>query len=186
MVSHWHGALERRVRLTPLELFLRSRSLPVITQGASQITDNLTAATVAIVESALHSYCRNNSECLQAPQLEALALIACCISDALSAVIRESQAWRIAALVSSAQVLRGQIDLGSAARLSAQVARGYAAEARNRPALVQIRTRAAVAFESNDGAGISAAVQACASLIAGAAQRHPVAALPYFGAATVT
>ena len=150
IAARWSGALELRLRRAPLEVFLRSRSLPWAIGGPAQVTDNLTTAIVAIVSTGLTVYAGNQRRPLNECQLEDLAQFTCAVSEGLAALINEPRSWRIAALVSAAQVLRAHIGLSGAAHMSAGVARTYAASPNERSALFDIRNLAARTVERND------------------------------------
>lgn len=153
IAARWDGALELRLRRAPLELFLRSRSLPWATGGPAQVTDNLTAATVAIVSTGLALYTDRQ---LAEWQLEDLAHITCAVSEGLVALIDETHSWRIVALVSAAQILRAHVGLGAAAHASARAARTYVASQHGRSVSIDIRTLAARVVEKNDNEDLRA------------------------------
>lgn len=146
----WNGALESRLRRAPLERFLRARSLPFVTAGAAQLTDNLATATVAIVSTGLQLYGVDPKRGFAEPQLEIVAQIACVVSDRLSILIQEPHAWRIAALVSGAQLLKTRVGLSEAARLSAEAARTYEARAVQNGSWSELWRHCARALDEND------------------------------------
>lgn len=146
----WNGALELRLRRAPLEVFLRSRALPCAAAGAAQVTDNLTAATVAIVSSGLTLYACKQQQQLLDWQLEELAQLACAVSEGLTALIYEPRSWRVVALLSAAQLLRAQMGPSSAAHLSASITHTFAARPNERRSLIDIGRMAARAVERND------------------------------------
>ncbi|HEV7610574.1 MAG TPA: hypothetical protein VGO37_01715 [Steroidobacteraceae bacterium] len=150
VAARWNGALELRLRRSPLERFLRSRALPFAAGGGAQVTDNVITATVAILSTGLQLYGAGARQgTLSETQLDDMARIACVVSDELATLIHEPKSWRIAALVSAAQVLRLHIGLSSAAEVSARVARAYDANAPD-PASCEIRQHSAAAVATND------------------------------------
>jgi hypothetical protein len=150
IAARWNGALESRLRRAPLERFLRSRSLPFIAGGPAQCTDNLATATVAIVSTGLQLHDADPHRRLVERQLELVAQIACVVSEQLSIIIQELHAWRIAALVSGAQLLKTHVGLSEAARLSAEAARTYEARAVQNESWCELRQHCARALDEND------------------------------------
>jgi hypothetical protein len=155
IAARWNGALESRLRRAPLERFLRSRSLPFVAAGAAQGTDNLATATVAMVSTGLQLYGVDRTRGLVerqlvAQQLELVAQIACIISDRLAALIEEPHSWRIASLVSGAQLLKTHVGLTEAARLSAAAARIYETHAIQDESWSDLRRHCARAVAEND------------------------------------
>jgi hypothetical protein len=116
----WTGALEARLRRAPLEQFLRTGSLKLAGAGAAQTTDNLTRATVFIVEAGLQAYCKEKDQGLATAQLAVVGHFACLVCRAAAAVIQEPATWRVPALVSTTLLLRPWI--GDENRLSDHVA----------------------------------------------------------------
>jgi hypothetical protein len=100
----WTGALEARLRRAPLEQFLLTGSLKRAGAGAAQTTDNLTRATVFIVEAGLQAYCNEKDQGLATAQLAIVGHIACLVCRAAAAVIQEPATWRVPALVSTTLV----------------------------------------------------------------------------------
>jgi hypothetical protein len=111
----WAGALESRLRRAPLEQFLVSRSLKLAKVGAAQASDNLTRATVFIVESGVQAYFKERDHGMASSQLAVVGHCACIVSRAAAAAIREPTTWRIPALVSTALLLSPWIGLSAAA-----------------------------------------------------------------------
>lgn len=122
----WAGALESRLRRAPLEQFLVSRSLSFAKAGASQASDNLTRATVFIVESGLQAYFKERDHGLATAQHAVVGHCACLVSRAAAAAIREPATWRIPALVSTALLLSPWIGLNAAASGSAASVQDFA------------------------------------------------------------
>ena len=111
----WTGALEARLRRAPLENFLLSGSLEVAKAGAAQASDNLTRATVFIVEAGLKAYLKDKDYGLAAEQLAIVGHSACIVCRAAAAAIQEPAKWRVPALVSTAMLLSPWIGLNAAA-----------------------------------------------------------------------
>jgi hypothetical protein len=122
----WTGALEARLRRGPLEQFLLSSSLKVAKAGAAQASDNMTRATVFIVQAGLQAYFKERDHGLSSAQLAAVGHCACLVSRAASAAIREPATWRVPALVSTALLLSPWIGLNAAASGSAGSVRDFA------------------------------------------------------------
>lgn len=169
IAARWNGALALRLHRAPLEMFLRSRCLPFVTQGHAQVTDNVIAATLAIVSTGLHLYTANTLRRLDAGRLENLVRMTCAVSDGLSELIHEPQSWRIAALVSAAQLLRAHIGLTAAAHLSAGIARSFFATSRQDSTLSEVRKSAARAVEKNEDTHFRAAAEVIARRLEGEA-----------------
>jgi hypothetical protein len=102
-----------------LEQFLVSRSLKLAKVGAAQASDNLTRATVFIVESGVHAYFKERAHGMAASQLAVVGHCACIVSRVAATAIREPTTWRIPALVSTALLLSPWIGLNAAASGSA-------------------------------------------------------------------
>jgi hypothetical protein len=102
-----------------LEQFLISRSLKLAKVGAAQASDNLTRATVFIVESGLQTYFKERDHGMATSQLPVVGHCACIVSRAAAAAIRQPTMWRIPALISTALLLTPWIGLNAAASGSA-------------------------------------------------------------------
>lgn len=165
IAARWNGALNSRLRRAPLETFLRSRALPFITKGPAQLTDNLARATVVIVTAGIEQYAAQRKRPLNERQFADIARMSCVISDDLAALIREPQSWRIAALVSSAQLLRRHIGLSAAAHLSAGIARTYETDRDREGPVSEIGVLSALAVETNDESRYAAACSLIAELL---------------------
>lgn len=121
----WCGALQTRLRRAPLGRFLRAHSMTPALTGRSQSSDDLVRATVFIVESGLLQYCRSHGQPLHEVRHAAVGQLACVVSRALAIRISEPSAWRVAALLSTAQLLRAHIGLNAAAIASASLVRRH-------------------------------------------------------------
>lgn len=133
--------------------------------AAAKDSDNVARATVSIVWAGLTQYFQGTEESLEAHQQAAVGLVACSISRALAALIQEPASWRIAALVSGAQLLQPWIGLTAAAMASASAARDFTASLDNslHGADLELGDAASDAVSRNDPAGF-AAVSAAISL----------------------
>jgi hypothetical protein len=78
-----------------------------------------------MVESGLLQYGSAHGQPLHEVGHAAVAHVACVVSRALAAGISEPAAWRVAALVSAAQLLRPHIGINAAALASASLVRSY-------------------------------------------------------------
>jgi hypothetical protein len=128
VARHWDGALQARLRRAPLEAFLKARSQVPAPAGVAQDSDNLTRATVLIVEAGLLLYFDDREEGLAFGQRAVVGRVACLISLALAEQISQPDAWRIGALVSTAQLLTPWIGLNAAAMASGSAARQFEKE----------------------------------------------------------
>jgi hypothetical protein len=129
--SKWTGALEARLRRAPLERFLLTGSLKLAGAGAAQTTDNLTRATVFIVEAGLQAYCKEKDEGLATAQVAIVGHFACLVCRAAAAAIQEPAAWRVPALVSTTLLLSPWTGLKPAAMESAAAVRDFANRLQN-------------------------------------------------------
>jgi hypothetical protein len=128
VARRWNGALQARLRRAPLEKFLRARAIDLAPPGVAQDSDNLARATVLIVEAGLTLYFEDRVEGLAVPQRAIVGHVACLINRALSELISQPDAWRIAALLSTARLLSPWIGLNAAALASASSARRFQQE----------------------------------------------------------
>lgn len=179
IARHWHGALAARLKRVPLENFLRARALRVADAGASKDSDNVARATIFIVEHGLELYLRGTEDCLAEPQHAVIGQAACSISRALAILIHEPASWRIAALVSAAQLLRPWLGLNAAAHSSASAAQEFTAHLRSssQGADSELGECASMALVRDDGAMVSAAAVLISERLASAAnRRRPVQA----------
>ena len=125
VARRWNGALQARLRRAPLEAFLRARSVAPSASGVSQGSDDLVRATVLIVEAGITLYGADRQARISFQQLPAVGHVACLVSLALAQQISQPDAWRTAALVSTAQLLSPAIGLDAAAMASATAARQF-------------------------------------------------------------
>jgi hypothetical protein len=128
VVRRWDGALQARLCRAPLEAFLRARALAPAPAGISQDTDNLVRATEWIVTAGFTVYFRDPQEELAFSQRAVVGHVACLVSLALAEQIARPDAWRIVALVSTAQLLRPWIGLNAASMASASAVRQFQEE----------------------------------------------------------
>jgi hypothetical protein len=130
-VAHrWDGALQARLRRAPVETFLRTRSIMPAPAGVSQGSDNLVRATVFIVQAGLARCAADWEGTLVDHCRSGVAMVACLVSLGLAQQFLQPDAWRVVALVSSAQLLSPLIGLNAAALESAAVARAFQQESK--------------------------------------------------------
>jgi len=128
-VAHrWNGARQARLDRAPLAEFLRAQAILPAPAGPAQDSDNLTRATVSIVEAGLARYGNGVWGEIAAPQRAVVGHVACLVSRSLAELIHQPGAWRIAALVGTARLLAPSIGLGAAAAASASAARHFERE----------------------------------------------------------
>lgn len=128
--QRWNGSLQARLTRAPLEAFLRSQGFAPARVGVAQDTDNVTRAAVHMIESAIAR--------LSAPQLtgtttafcgDAIAGdLSCIVTKSLASMIEKPPVWRIAALLSTAQLLTPRIGLTEAAVAAAAYVRRFERE----------------------------------------------------------
>jgi hypothetical protein len=125
-IAHrWDGALQLRLRRVPLEKFLLSRDIAPAPACIAQASDNIARATMLIIDAALALCFKGSAQHPSASQRSMIGHVSCVTSRALSESVSEPDAWRIAALVSTARLLSPWIGLTSAAMASASAMRGY-------------------------------------------------------------
>ena len=123
VARRWDGALQARMRRAPVETFLRARSIMPAPAGVSQASDTFVKATVFIVQAGLQRCVPDRKECPAHGRRSGVAMAACLVSLGLAQEFSQPDAWRVVALVSSAQLLSPSIGLNCAALESAAVAR---------------------------------------------------------------
>jgi hypothetical protein len=162
IARRWDGALQSRLRRAPLEKFLRDREIAPAPPGIAQASDNIARATMLIIDTALALHFRDCSEQLSESQRSIIGHVSCVASRALSESISEPDAWRIAALVSTARLLSPWIGLTSAALASASTMRGYRHGLSNPTSAIDVQTGqgAAAAMTANSAAAM-ATIAAC-------------------------
>jgi hypothetical protein len=156
VARRWNGALQARLRRAPLEELLRVRDLKVAPAGAARDTDNLVRATVFMVDAGVRIHAHAHEDELDERQQELVAQAACVVSHSLAALIGEQAAWRIAALVSAAQLLNPWIGLNAAAYAAAAAAQRFSEDLLDptRAPRTLISEKAAIAVERNDDAQV--------------------------------
>src|SRR5580704_8955236 len=125
VARRWDGALQTRLQRAPLERFLRARGIVPAPRGISQDSDDLARATVVIIEGGLALHVVDREEGLAFGQRAVVGHVACLVSRVLAVQIAQPDAWRIAALVSTARLLSPWIGLNAAAMASATAARQF-------------------------------------------------------------
>jgi hypothetical protein len=124
ILAHWTGALQCRLRRSPLEAFLRSRRLEFATDGITRDADNLATASTYLVGAALSLYGQYGERLNPAQQLITARAI-CSASDGLARLIGEPSCWRVAALVGAGRLLSSQMGISAAAQLAASAVHDY-------------------------------------------------------------
>ena len=153
IAARWAGALEARLRQAPLENFLRARGQKWVLTGDARVTDNLACGAIYLVDGALNAFMLESRGTLSNAQHPMVGQIACAVSHGLARLIQEPNAWRIAALVSTARILSPYSGLDAAAHVAAAAARDYSAALNGGSQaadVVHIGNAAAFAVESND------------------------------------
>src|SRR6185437_13059555 len=125
VTRRWDGALRARLRRAPLETFLRARAITTAPPGVAQASDNLVRAAVLMVEAGLTFYFSDRADGLSVPQRAIVGHVACVVNRVLAELISQPEAWRIAALVSTARLLTPWIGLKAAAAVAASSARRF-------------------------------------------------------------
>jgi hypothetical protein len=158
--GHWDGALQGRLRRAPLEEFLRTHSLK-IANGAARDCDNLARATVHLIQGGLEIYFCHREEGLAESQHGIIARLACLTTRAVAGLIEEPASWRIAALLSTAQLLSPWIGLHASAYASACFVHQFTIRLQDAAALEDNEITAAVsaALQRNDRASILAVAE---------------------------
>lgn len=180
----WEGALQARLRRAPIETFLRSHDLKVSAAGASRLTDNLIRTTVHIVQWGFIA-----TESIADAEQDAVSEIACSICHELVCLIDEPDSWRIAALVSAAELLSAGVGRRVAAFKAAAAAREFLSKLHTRtlsPGIRNIGMQAALAVQSNHADQLARTRQLITDSIRGAdGERRapaPIAALLSYSA----
>ena len=160
IASRWNGALQARLRFSPLERFLRSRGQKWSASGNTRITDNLACATIHLIGESLRAGDAQTPTTLCVSQYSTVGEVACAVSSSLAALILEPAYWRSAALVATARLLEKQIGLSAAAHAAAAAARAYGgdADSSQNAAALHIGQAARSAVESNADADAEHAV----------------------------
>lgn len=153
IARRWDGALQARLRRVPLEEFLKRRGIDPAPAGVSQDSDNLVRATVVIVEAGVTLYCSDRPKEFGFLQQRTVGHVACLVTRALTELIAQPPAWRIAALLSAARLLTPWVGLNAAAMASASAARRFEQEEPEAASSVDLRVfHHASAAVSNDSA----------------------------------
>jgi len=116
----WNGALERRLRQSPLDAFLSAHQIKLAPSGPARISDNLSLATICLVQSISREL-----DTTVVPEDSFEGALACAVCHGMAAEIGEISEWRVAALVSASHVLTPRWGKAIAARLSAAAVHEY-------------------------------------------------------------
>jgi hypothetical protein len=109
-----------------------------------------------MVDAGVRIHAHAHEDELDERQQELVAQAACVVSHSLAALIGEQAAWRIAALVSAAQLLNPWIGLNAAAYAAAAAAQRFSEDLLDptRAPRTLISEKAAIAVERNDDAQV--------------------------------
>lgn len=130
IAQHWNGALQASLKRAPLEEFLRCRGLKVAPRGSARDSDNISRATLFILASAV-GFRAAERQALSAPQFAFIGQATCSVCDGLASLIGEPRSWRVAALVSTTQLMPRNLRLFAAASVGAIAAREFASRSQN-------------------------------------------------------
>jgi hypothetical protein len=128
ITRRWAGALQASMQRAPLERFLRSRGLPVAARGPAQDSDNIARTCIYVLDKGIGFYFCDGAAALSGQQMPIVGQVACKVSFNLAMLIAEPQAWRVPALVATAQLLSRHTDLAAAAGISAAAARDFTSQ----------------------------------------------------------
>lgn len=175
IARRWDGALQARLRRVPLEEFLRARATPPAPAGVSQDSDNVARAAGLIVDSGLKVAFPERAAVLPSPQRILVAQMACLVSQALAELISQPNAWRTAALVSTARLLSPWIGLNAAAMESASHTRRFQSErsGKRSPTDLWIGRTASAAVTDGDVATMTELSAGIARRLGGSVGRNP-------------
>jgi hypothetical protein len=187
VASRWNGALEARLRHSPLEAFLRSRRQRWSVAGEARVSDNLATAAIYFVDAAAEFRARGGRPARDAAHRAAIGEATCIVSHALAALILEPASWRIAALVGIARLLAPQVGLDSAAHVAASSARDYQrrVKAGLDADLHPVRAAVAEAVRKNADSALDAAIELLAAqmrLVSAVGRDMPIAPAMGLGA----
>lgn len=121
IAQQWDGALAASLRRAPLEGFLRTRALKVAPRGAARDSDNICRAALFLLRGPLLTV----SDSLSEAQSRLIGQVCCSVCDRLARLIDQPQSWRVAALVSTAQLLPRKLGLLASANFAADTTREY-------------------------------------------------------------
>jgi hypothetical protein len=143
IAQHWNGALQASLRRAPLEAFLRSHSLKVASRGPARDTDNISRAALLVLRMAME---RRDAKArtLSMAQCAFIGQVNCCVCESVATLIEEPRSWRVAALVSTTQLMRPGLGLLAAAKLAATAAR----ESRGRGLIDEFQQIGRMTFEA--------------------------------------
>src|ERR1700761_4547997 len=99
IASKWAGALQARVRRTPLEAFLLAQGETPSAGGVSRDSDNVTRATIMILGAAIEEFLVDHPHDFLHAHPVLVGRLACLVSRTIAESIANPAAWRIAALV---------------------------------------------------------------------------------------
>jgi hypothetical protein len=167
ITRRWAGALQASMQRAPLERFLRSRGLPVAARGPAQDSDNIARTCLYVLDKGIRFYFLDGAAALSGPQMPLIGQVACKVCFNLAMLIAEPQAWRVPALVGTAQLLSRHIDLAAAASISAAAARDFTSQSCLPLDPSDLGPRASSAVGRNDECEIDEVAKLMARLLAG-------------------
>jgi hypothetical protein len=140
VARRWAGALQARLRRAPLENFLLANALKITFSSSIKDTDNIARAVIFIVNHGIATYCRYHGPSLSDVQQEVVARNACAASFGIARLIQAEPAWRVAALLSTAQLLSPYVGMNAAATRSTFSVRAFHVDMSNSQHAVDIVT----------------------------------------------
>jgi hypothetical protein len=120
IARRWDGALDRRLRQSPLDEFLTSRHMGLAPSGPERISENLSRATIYLV----NRICPEPDAAV-VPADSIVADVACAVCHGLAEAIEEVSEWRVAALLSACHLLTPRWGKMSAATMAADSVQKY-------------------------------------------------------------
>jgi hypothetical protein len=149
IAQHWNGALQASLKRAPLEKYLLARKLKVASRGPSRDSDNISRAAQWMLRMATGRLA-GGMQALGMAQCAYIGQVTCCVCDGLAALIGEPRSWRVAALVSTTQLMPRSLGLLAAATFAANSAREFAhRSAKSNDELQRIGQMAATAVAQN-------------------------------------
>lgn len=167
IARRWNGALQARLMRAPLEAFLRSHGRVPARTGVAQDTDDVTRAAVQLIETTFAMMSAARPPCGQFCDNAIVGHLACIVAQSLARLIDRPGVWRIAALLSTAQLLSPWMSLTEAAVASAGCIRRFEREGAGISAMDEQLAQAAISAVTNDCAAdfakVSANIVSCLS-----------------------
>lgn len=121
----WQGALEASLKQAPLEEFLRVRAIKVAARGPARHSDNISRATLFLMAATLEEPISEGRH-VSPSQYAFVGRATCCVCEGLAVLIGQPRSWRVAALVSTTQLMPRSLVLLDAAKRGALAVRQFA------------------------------------------------------------